>query len=148
MHFIINMAFMLIHISKLLPWVLEWHENFCKFNHSISVHIENVIFLMCSMRISPPHEILFLTQNDFVYTIYVRLKYVNVRRPWILHIIGNMFYILVTIMKELMKVSMRALMKECCNNDMTHHHIWRSLLQYQKIMKKCWPRIDRNIGLK
>ena len=70
------------------------------------------------------------------------------RRSWMLHIIENKLYVLVKIMKEIMKVLMKALMKQCRNDDTTHHHIWRSLLQYQTIMKKCWPRIDRKIGLK
>ena len=144
MHFIINMAFMLIYISKLVPWVLEWHENFCMLNQSISVHIENVICLVCSMRISPHHEIHFIAQNYFVHTINM----IFYRRSWMLHIIENKLYVLVKMMKEIMKVLMKALMKQCRNDDTTHHHIWRSLLQYQTIMKKCWPRIDRKIGLK
>ena len=141
MHFIINMAFMLIYISKLVPWVLEWHENFCMLNQSISVHIENVIFDMQYAYFTSSWNLFHSSELFCPYDIFYR-------RSWMLHIIENKLYVLVKIMKEIMKVLMKALMKQCRNDDTTHHHIWRSLLQYQTIMKKCWPRIDRKIGLK
>ena len=68
-------------------------------------------FLICSMRISPDHEI----YNSKSFCQYY------IRRPGgMLHIIENRLYVIVKIMKELMKVLMKALMKECYNDDTTH----------------------------
>ena len=67
------------------------------------------------MRISPHREI----HNLKLFCLYD----IFYRRSGMLYIIENKLYVLVKIMNEVMKVLMKALMKECCNDETTHHHI-------------------------